>query len=60
MGSSVDVETQKRQIADGLADGRLPGTRPVTSRAGFGDGRSCDGCRRPILRGEVAQEHDGD
>lgn len=58
IGKVVDMRARAKGIADRLADGRLPKTKPVTSRAAFGSGRPCDGCAGPILPREVEQQHD--
>jgi len=57
-GTVVDMRAREKSIGDRLADGRLPKTRPVASRAAFGNGRLCDGCGGPVLSPEVEQEHD--
>ena len=55
--TSVDIPARTKSIADRVADGRLPRIEPETSRAGFGSGRSCDGCGEPILPSVVEEEH---
>ena len=56
--SAVDTAGRAKSIADRLADGRLPKAKPVSSRAGYGSRRLCDGCGGLILAPEVEQEHE--
>ena len=56
--SAVDTAGRAQSIADRLADGRLPKTKPTRSRASFGSRRLCDGCGGLIVAPEVEQEHD--
>ena len=56
-GSVADMRARAKSIADRLADGRLPKTKPRESRASFGSRRVCDGCDGLVLPHEVEQEH---
>lgn len=52
------METDRRagQVAERLADGRLPKRRSATMWATFGTGKPCDGCGEPIRATEVEHE----
>ena len=55
----MDAQQRAETVAQRLADGRLPRTKPVKLWAGFGDGsRACDGCGDPIARREIEHEQE--
>jgi hypothetical protein len=54
----IDVHARAQQIAERLADGRLPRKKSLHMWAGIGKGRTCDGCGESILVKEVEHEHD--
>lgn len=58
LARGADMGAREKSIVDRLSNGRLPRTKPVTSRASFGRGLLCDGCTGPILPREVEQQHD--
>jgi hypothetical protein len=57
-GGSAGESRRADKIAERLADGRLPRTKPMALWAGSGSGLACDGCGDVIVHREVEHERD--
>jgi hypothetical protein len=54
----MDMYARAAKVAERLANGRLPKTKSMKLWAGFGKGKTCDGCGDLVMYRDVEHEHD--
>ena len=54
----MEFYARAAKVAERIADGRLPTVKTVKMWAGFGNGKTCDGCGDAVMFRDVEHEHD--